>query len=116
MTYSNFLRSMLTYQKLSRDFSELADIGIDFYEGKYKLSELTYSLFRCSFESHYTEEGIDWISWFIFDADWGVKDFTKGSDKAEWGAQDAEGNPIAYSFESLWELLEKDYKLNNEKN
>ena len=27
------------------------------------------------------------------------------------GANDKDGNPIAYSFESLYELLEKDYKL-----
>lgn len=111
MTYSNFLQTMLTYKKLSEDFSELSDIGIDFFEGKYKLSELTYSLFLSTFESHYTQEGIDWIEWFIFEADWGFKDFTNGSDKAEWGAQDEEGNPIAYSYESLWELLEREYKL-----
>lgn len=102
---------MLTYQKLSRDFSELHDIGIDFFEGKYKLSELTYSLFLSTFESHYTKEGIEWINWFVFDADWGLKDFNKRSSIAEWGANNAEGNPIAYSFESLWELLEKDYKI-----
>lgn len=102
---------MLTYQKLDRDFSELHDIGIDFFEGKYKLSELTYSLFLSTFESHYTKEGIEWINWFVFDADWGLKDFNKRSSIAEWGANDAEGNPIAYSFESLWELLEKDYKI-----
>ena len=127
MTYSNFLRTMLTYQKIDRDLSELADIGIDFFEGKYRLSELTYSLFQSAFESHYTKEGIEWIDWFIFEADWGLKDFSNGfsckidengkieitepNSEVKWGAHDVEGNPIAYSFESLWELLEKDYKL-----
>jgi hypothetical protein len=127
MTYSNFLRTMLTYQKISRDMSELADIGIDFFEGKYRLSELTYSLFQCAFESHYTKAGIEWIDWFIFDANWGHRDFSKSptyktdengdvemisqAGEVRWGATDADGNPIAYSFESLWELLEKDYVL-----
>lgn len=111
MTYSNFLRTMLTYQKIDRDLSELADMVIDFFEGKYRLSELTYSLFQSAFESHYTKEGIEWIDWFIYEANWGLQDFNKGSDKAKWGANDVDGNPIAYSFESLWELLEKDYKL-----
>jgi hypothetical protein len=126
MTYSNFLRTMLTYQKIDRDLSELADIGIDFFEGKYRLSELTYSLFQSTFESHYTKEGIEWIDWFIFDAKWGLADFSSSPTYVEdefgdfiktdetnmrWGASDSNGNPVAYSFESLWELLEKDYKL-----
>ncbi len=127
MTYSNFLRAMLTYKKLSEDFSELDSIGIDFFEGKYRLSELSYSLFKSTFESHYTKEGIEWIEWFIFEGDWGTKDFSKNpiyvedlngdftkqdpTDQPRWGATDGDGNPIAYSFESLWELLEKDYKL-----
>lgn len=105
--------------------SELYDIGIDFYEGKYRLSELTYSMLQTAFETHYTNEGIEWIDWFMFDAKWGTRDFsttptyvendegdfTKTEVKHEWGATDADGNPIAYSFESLWELLEKDYRL-----
>jgi hypothetical protein len=129
MTYSNFLRTMLTYQKISKDISELADIGIDFLEGKYRLSELTYSLFLSTFESHYTKGGIEWIDWFMFDANWGLKDFTNNDiptfqinddgeteviepdGEVKWGAIDSDGNPVAYSFESLWELLEKDYKL-----
>lgn len=118
MTYSNFLRSMLTYQKISRDLSELADIGIDFFEGKYKMSELTYSLFSSTFESHYTKEGIEWIDWFIFDGEWGLKDFNKNrkeGEKLEWGAT-KNGKPIAYSFESLWELLEEDYKISHKNN
>jgi len=118
---------MLTYKMLSEDFSQLHSIGIDFFEGKYKLSELSYSLFLSAFESHYTKEGIEWIDWFVFEADWGQKDFSKSptyvynkdgtitteeqSDESKWGARDSDGNPIAYSFESLWELLEKDYKL-----
>lgn len=127
MTYSNFLRTMLTYQKISKDLSELYDIGIDFLEGKYRLSELIYDLFESSFESHYTKEGIEWISWFVFEAEYGTHDFSKVSayvqkedgtyeiihekDKIKWGATDKDGNPIAYSFESLWELLEKEYKI-----
>jgi len=113
MTYSNFLRTMSTYKKLSEYFSDLHSIGIDFFEGKYKLSELSYSLFVSTFESHYTPTGIEWIEWFILDAEWGQKDFSKDKqpDEPKWGARDGDGNPIAYSVESLWELLEKDYKL-----
>lgn len=127
MTYSNFLKTMLTYQKIDRDLSELSDIGIDFFEGRYRLSELTYSLFQSTFESHYTSGGIEWIDWFIFEADWGLKDFgnafsyeldengniemTEPNSEAKWGAHDSSGNPIAYSLESLWQLLETQYRV-----
>jgi hypothetical protein len=116
---------MSTYKKISEDLSELHSIGLDFFEGKYKISELSYSLFLSSFKSHYTEEGIEWIDWFIFEADWGQKDFSKTPvylpdltgdftrpvlKERGWGAQ-KDGKPIAYSYQSLWELLEEDYKL-----
>jgi len=44
MEYSTFLKLLLTYKKVSEDLSQLHDIGIDFFEGKYRLSDLTYSL------------------------------------------------------------------------
>ena len=109
MEYSTFLKLLLTYKQVSEDLSQLHDIGIDFFEGKYRLSDLTYSLFFTSFESSYTTEGIEWIEWFIFEADWGTKDFSTDTE-TRWGAYDENKNPIAYSYESLWELLEKNYK------
>ena len=114
MEYSIFLRLLLTYERIDASLSELADIGMDFYEGKYKLSDLTYMLFISSFEQFYTKEGIEWIEWFLFEADSGKKDFNKNRKEGEphcWGATNKDGNPIAYSYESLWKLLEKEYKI-----
>jgi hypothetical protein len=70
------------------------------------LASLHEELFESVFESHYTTEGIEWIYWFVYDNNWG----TAGLEA------EVDGNPVAHSYESLWELLEKDYKLNNEKN
>ena len=28
-------------------------------------------------ESHYNEQGVDWVNWFIFENDFGEKDWTK---------------------------------------
>jgi hypothetical protein len=103
MTYENFLNAMLTYKKLSKNPSELHDIGMDFYEGKYQLASLHEKLFESVFESHYTTDGIEWIDWFVYDNNWGT---------AGLKAKDSDGNLITHSYESLWELLEKDYKLN----
>lgn len=119
MKYEHYLMAMVTYKKLCEDFSEIHDFGFDLYEGKYKIVANVETLFDTVFKPHYTQEGIDWIYWFIYEADWGHKDFNKlkwvdgqiVEDKEEWGAVDAEGNPIAHSLESLWQLLERDYKI-----
>lgn len=120
MEYNSFLKLMLGYKKISEDISDLYDIGVDLLEGRYKISEEVASLFITAMESHYGKEGADWVSWFVWENDWGTKDWSKHPtyDRETGkivdsinGARDADGNPIAYSYESLYELLEKDYKL-----
>jgi hypothetical protein len=46
----------------------------------------------------YGEEGVDWFSWFCYENDYG---------QGGLEAWDENKNPICYSFESLWEYLEK---------
>lgn len=119
MTYEYFLKLLLAYKKLEEEFSELHDLGFDFYEGKYKLSETVYSLFQTTLELHFTEDGVDWINWFIYENDWGTKDWSKykklssdgkliDSDPIDvYGATDENGNPICHSFESTWEYVKQ---------
>ena len=123
MTYELFLELLLTYKKLNEDISELYDIGVDLLEGKYKLSDGIYNLLESSLKTTYNQQGIEWVGWFMFENDWGQKDWgtkpfyddngkiIKAAGEVRHGAVDKDGNPIAYSFESLYELLEKDYKL-----
>jgi len=40
--------------------------------------------------------------------------WTDKDGKSKFGATDKDGNPIAYSLESLWSLLETDYRKRNE--
>jgi len=125
MTYEQFLKLMLGYKKICEDINELYDIGVDLLEGKYKIADNVSSLFISAIKSHYNDIGAEWVEWFIFENDWGTKDWTryptydmKTGNRIEGihGAIDADGNPIAYSYETLYELLEKDYKLQkNEK-
>jgi hypothetical protein len=125
MTYEQFLKLMLGYKKICEDINELYKIGVDLLEGKYKIADNVSSLFISAIKSHYNDIGAEWVDWFIFENDWGTKDWTRyptydieTGNRVEsiHGARDADGNPIAYSYESLYELLEKDYKLQkNEK-
>jgi hypothetical protein len=120
MTYEEFLKILMSYKKISEDISELYNIGFDLLEGKYRMSDNVYIMFESCLESHYTEEGIDWINWFIFENDWGQKDWSKyptidsvsgkviESDPVKsYGAHDENDNPICFSFESTYEYVKQ---------
>ena len=124
MTYSHFIQILLSYKKFSEDISSLYEIGFDLMEGKYKLTTPIEMLLRASIESHYGDQGWDWVSWFIWESDYGQKDFsvtptylTKEDGTNELvastvhGATDENGNPICYSYESLWEYLQENHKI-----
>ena len=73
----------------------------------------------------YGEQGYDWYTWFCYENDYGEKDWCKNTlrrnedgsftqsqpDEITYGATDENGNPICYSFQSLWEFLESEYHL-----
>jgi hypothetical protein len=123
MEYKIFLEAVTEYRKGLNMISDLYSIGFDLMEGQYKISEILDSQFKCFIKSHYDEEGVDWVSWFIFENEFGEKDWSKyktlnrskddifrsisGGKEEKFGARDAEGNPIFYSIESTWEYLEK---------
>lgn len=121
MTYEEFLRILMCYKKIDEDISELYEIGFDFLEGKYRMSDNISLMFEATLESHFTDEGIDWINWFIFENDWGTKDWSKlpslnevtGKIEIEedpvksYGAKDEKGNPICFSFESTYEYVKQ---------
>jgi hypothetical protein len=117
MEYKYFLKSLLSYKKLLEDFSDLYNMGFDFLEGKYKLESLSTSLITSTFESHYTEEGCDSIFWFVYEnefgqKDWGSKDENDNPLIGYGGMKDKDGNPLCFSFESTWEYV-KQYEKKN---
>jgi hypothetical protein len=120
MTYAEFLGVLMPYKKLQDDLGELYSMGFDFLEGKYRLQDNISRMVDATLESHYTEEGVDWINWFMYENDWGQKDWSKiptfdketgtliEKDPVDvYGAKDEKGNPICYSFESTWEFVKQ---------
>jgi hypothetical protein len=121
MTYERFLKIGLTLQKQDRVISK-------FYKNKVDLMDLVepYSVVVGELiKEVYGEGGYEWWSWFCYEAEYGQKDFSKyptftfNGDKlvkvkeageTRWGANDEKGNPICYSWESLYEYLEKNHK------
>ena len=123
MKYEIFLKLIMTYKKAEENTRKWHEFGIDLHEGKYPIATYLYNLMRAGFESTYTDDGLEWIDWFIFENEYGHKVWKdiptmkerKGGTIKEvesdgFGAHDADGTPIAHSYESLWELLEKDHK------
>jgi hypothetical protein len=123
MKYADFLKIIMTNKKFEEELSELHNMGFDFFEGKYKLSNLFYGVVNTSLSTHYDDDGIEWIYWFMYENDYGQKDWSKtkpfsdDEKRVPHGAVDENGEPICYSYESLWNYLEKNHKIKeDEKN
>lgn len=120
MTYERFLKITLGLQVESDRNDNLYNLGIDFNNFIDPYHKMINELMR----EIYGEEGYDWWSWFCWEADFGRKDWSTVSRYTKdetgdlnleyesqpiWGARDADGNPICYSYESTWEYLETNY-------
>jgi hypothetical protein len=125
MKLEHFEKLMNEYRKGSEMISELHSIGFDLMEGRYTLGESLYNIFISGLETHYTDNGVDWVTWFMFENEWGEKDWNKvpsykktedgvmvlDMDSDRYGATDEDDNPICYDIKSLWEYIEKEHKL-----
>jgi hypothetical protein len=102
MEYEDFLKVILGLQKENRVISELYDRNVDLIE----FADPYHSIISTLLKSIYGEKGLDWFSWFCYENDFGQRVYTDKDGNPTHGASDENGNPICYSFESLWEFLE----------
>jgi len=98
MNIYDFQKLIEKYKEFSNKLSELHDMGFDFFEGKYKLMSDVESIFELTLKSHYKEQAIDWINWFVYETNYGQKDMQ---------GRDENGNPICYDVKSLYEYIEQ---------
>lgn len=101
MLLNEFENLLKKYKALSDKMSELHDIGFDFYEGKFPLMPDMEFIFDLTILSHYNEKGADWVSWFVYETNYGQKDME---------GRDENDNPICYDVKSLYEYIEKHHK------
>jgi len=126
MTYANFLKITLGLQKTGRDLSKLYDMKVDLLD----LIDPYHEIINVALSEIYTEEGCDWLNWFMYENDFGEKDWSTTPTyilidgkmvldtpdiESPYGARDKDGNPICYSFESTYEFLKQYKKLKNHK-
>jgi hypothetical protein len=119
MTYEDFLAVGLRLQKQDKVRSELMKLGVDVLDLCEPYDEIIHILIK----EVYGEQGVDWFSWFCYESDFGTKDWSKAASYMKnddgtstkmyevgdqrYGAQDENGNPICYDWESLYNYLEQ---------
>ena len=124
MKYKHFLKFILAHKRFNDDIHDLYTIGFDLMEGKYDLTKPVNEMFETTILSHYDKNGLDWVMWFIYEFDYGEKDWSKvplyttdkdghamlvpDSENDGYGAHDENGKPICYDYKSLWKYLEKE--------
>jgi hypothetical protein len=102
MEYKDFKKIVNTHKSGMAMISELYDLGFDLMEGKFQLSTIIDKQFDMSLSLVYTDAGIDWVTWFIYDSHYGTKQGITASDT---------GESICYSVKSLWEYIEKHHTI-----
>ena len=118
MTYENFLKVILAQRKMEKQVNAAYKLKIDLID----FVEDYSAIFKTLLTEVYGEVGYEWYSWFCWENDYGEKDWSKSPRMVRkedgkfvtledtdivYGATDESGNPICYSFESLWEYLEE---------
>jgi hypothetical protein len=102
MEYGEFLKVALGLQQESRVVSDLYDKRVDLIE----FVDSYHTIISTLLKSIYGEKGLDWFQWFCYENDFGQSVYIDKDGNPTHGATDENGEPICYSFESLWEFLE----------
>ena len=102
MKYDNFKELLKLNKELFDKLSELDKLGFDFYENKrFPLVELIDKYFMVTLKSHYTDDGIDWVTWFVYENSYGA-----GGLKAYDGEKE-----IIKNLKQLHSYINKHHKL-----
>jgi len=107
MNYSNFLKVILKQQLLDKQIEEAYKLKIDLIDFVDEYNQISSILIK----EIYGEDGYELYSWFCYENDYGHKDCNIIDGEIQYNATDGKGNPICYSFESLWEYLEQNCKV-----
>lgn len=60
-----FIKMMQSAEKFSAEIDRWSEFGIDVFE--IPIGEIPWDMFNAWCESHFDEEGQDWINWYIFE-------------------------------------------------
>ena len=118
MKKESFIMILKSYHDVCIHMSNLHDIGFNFLENKrFPIYDLITSIFSQSILSHYKDEGLDWITWYLFE--FVRSPFDAKSDKdfmypdREPAAWDSDKAPICFNIDTLYDYVNDNCKLEN---
>jgi hypothetical protein len=116
MNKDSFKFIVKKYYEITYYIYDLYFIGFDITDNKkFPINNLVYDMFIETMKSQYNEEGLEWISWYIYEySPPDELNFEKWMypDK-EPGAWDVDGTPICYNIDSLYDYINEHCKLVN---
>lgn len=108
MNYENFNNILNAIRKIDTFVDKASDLNIDLFDTP--LFDGIMTLEKELLTQTYTEEGYDWIMWYLYDLPSMQEKNLNGEDNKEPYAWDKYGNPIVLNTDrELWLMLEKDY-------
>jgi hypothetical protein len=100
MTIEQFKKLIDLHRQAQKNLSELHDIGVDLFEGKYKIAGYIEGMMETAMVSSFGEIGAEWVDWFIYETDYqSNKKYEARDENAELICQDEEG---LYNYISQW--------------
>jgi len=100
MNKEQFVEILNKIKLLEEQQDEYYKFGIDLMESQYPILGTSYEIIDLFFKSHYTEFGIDWINWFMYENDFGEAGMEATSDD----------ELICQTVEDLYDYI-KQYKI-----
>ena len=101
MNYEQFLLILDNYKTYCELISDAYDVGIDLLEGKFATNSYVEKMLELSITSHYGEMGWDWVSWFIYENDYGQRGLE---------ARDEDGDLICQTHLDLYNYIETNHR------
>lgn len=100
MTKEGFIKLIENAKKYDKELDRWSDFGIDLFE--LPISELSWNFLNIVLPELFSDEGVDWINWWLFEK--------PGFGEEPNQAYDENGNVIPTdTIDDLWNIV-KEYK------
>ena len=100
MNKEGFIKLIENALDYSKELDKWYNFGIDLFE--LPISELSWNFFNITIEEVFTDDGVDWINWWLFER-YGLREEINQ-------AYDEDGNIIPTdTIDDLWNIV-KDYQ------
>lgn len=112
MNFKKFKNILELYKNIFYNFNKLDNLGFNFYENEqFPLVEDFEKIITLFFQNLFTDEGVEWIFWFIYENDYGNAKPAENHLPKGYNAfilVDNKKQYICYDYKSLYNHLKKE--------